>query len=77
MDICGAGDAFSSGAACALALGASAEEAAQAGSLVASATIMKQGTGTASIEELEHSLAGELSFRTGANPQAGQGGERL
>jgi bifunctional ADP-heptose synthase (sugar kinase/adenylyltransferase) len=77
VDICGAGDAFSSGAACALALGASAEEAAQAGSLVASATIMKQGTGTASIEELEHSLAGELSFRTGANPQAGQGGERL
>jgi bifunctional ADP-heptose synthase (sugar kinase/adenylyltransferase) len=77
MDICGAGDAFSSGAACALALGASAEDAAQAGSLVASITIMKPGTGTASIEELKHGLAGEPASRMGADPQARQGDDGL
>ena len=56
VDICGAGDSFSSGAACALAVGANSEEAAQAGSIVASVTIMKRGTGTASFEELERSM---------------------
>lgn len=52
VDICGAGDSFSAGAACALALGVSDEDAARFGNLVASITIMKPGTGTASPEEL-------------------------
>ncbi len=52
VDICGAGDSFSAGAALALAVGASPIEAAQFGNLVASVTIMKPGTGTASPEEL-------------------------
>jgi hypothetical protein len=52
VDICGAGDSFSAGAVCALALGASHEEAAQFGNLVASITVMKPGTGTASPSEL-------------------------
>jgi bifunctional ADP-heptose synthase (sugar kinase/adenylyltransferase) len=77
VDICGAGDAFSSGAACALALGASAEHAAEVGSLVASVTIMKPGTGTASLEELKSSLAGDLSSAVEADTQAGQGGDRI
>jgi sugar/nucleoside kinase (ribokinase family) len=54
VDICGAGDSFSAGAACALAIGASDEEAAGFGNLVASVTIMKAGTGTASPEELRN-----------------------
>jgi rfaE bifunctional protein kinase chain/domain len=52
VDICGAGDSFSAGAALALAAGANAAEAAQFGNLVASITIMKKGTGTASPEEV-------------------------
>jgi rfaE bifunctional protein kinase chain/domain len=52
VDICGAGDSFSAGAALALAIGASPVEAAQFGNLVASVTIMKPGTGTASPQEL-------------------------
>jgi rfaE bifunctional protein kinase chain/domain len=52
VDICGAGDSFSAGAALALAAGASAAEAASFGNLVASITIMKKGTGTASPEEV-------------------------
>jgi rfaE bifunctional protein kinase chain/domain len=52
VDICGAGDSFSAGAACALALGASESEAALFGNLVASVTVMKPGTGTASPSEL-------------------------
>jgi len=52
VDICGAGDSFSAGAALALAAGATAVEAAQFGNLVASITIMKTGTGTASPEEV-------------------------
>ncbi len=52
VDICGAGDSFSAGAACALAVGASAMEAARFGNAVASITVMKRGTGTASPEEL-------------------------
>jgi rfaE bifunctional protein kinase chain/domain len=52
VDICGAGDSFSAGAACALAVTGSAVEAAQFGNLVASVTVMKKGTGTASPEEL-------------------------
>lgn len=52
VDICGAGDSFTAGAACAWAAGASLEDAAQLGHLVASVTIMKRGTGSASPEEL-------------------------
>lgn len=52
VDICGAGDSFSAGAALALAVTGSPMEAARFGNLVASITIMKKGTGTASPEEL-------------------------
>ena len=52
VDICGAGDSFSAGAVCALALGASDSDAALFGNLVASITVMKAGTGTASPSEL-------------------------
>ena len=48
VDICGAGDSFSAGAALALAVTGSPAAAARFGNLVASITIMKQGTGTAS-----------------------------
>lgn len=61
VDICGAGDSFTAGASCALALGAAPEVAARLGHLVASVTIMKKGTGSASPAELfeaERSLAG-------------------
>jgi rfaE bifunctional protein kinase chain/domain len=51
-DICGAGDSFSAGAALALAVTGSAVEAARFGNLVASITIMKKGTGTASPAEV-------------------------
>lgn len=52
VDICGAGDSFSAGAALALASGASPVEAARFGNLAASVTIMKKGTGTASPQEV-------------------------
>jgi rfaE bifunctional protein kinase chain/domain len=52
VDICGAGDSFSAGGACALALTGSDTEAARFGNLVASITVTKKGTGTASPEEL-------------------------
>jgi rfaE bifunctional protein kinase chain/domain len=52
VDICGAGDSFSAGAAIALAITGSPIEAAEFGNLVASHTIMKRGTGTASPDEL-------------------------
>jgi len=52
VDICGAGDAFSAGAAMALAVTGSPVEAVQFGNLVASITIMKKGTGTASPAEV-------------------------
>jgi rfaE bifunctional protein kinase chain/domain len=52
VDICGAGDSFSAGAALALAAGATAADAARFGNLAASVTIMKKGTGTASPEEV-------------------------
>ncbi len=52
VDICGAGDSFTAGAAMALLVTGSPEEAAQFGNLVASVTIMKPGTGTASPAEL-------------------------
>jgi len=52
VDVCGAGDSFSAGAAMALAVTGSPLEAAQFGNLVASVTIMKKGTGTATPAEL-------------------------
>jgi rfaE bifunctional protein kinase chain/domain len=52
VDICGAGDSFSAGAALALAVTRSPLEAARFGNLVASITIMKKGTGTASPQEV-------------------------
>jgi rfaE bifunctional protein kinase chain/domain len=52
VDICGAGDSFSAGAACALAATGNAVEAAWFGNLVASITVQKTGTGTASPEEV-------------------------
>jgi rfaE bifunctional protein kinase chain/domain len=47
VDICGAGDSFSAGAASALACGASLADAIVFGNLVASITVTKPGTGTA------------------------------
>jgi rfaE bifunctional protein kinase chain/domain len=52
VDICGAGDSFSAGAALALRATRSPEQAARFGNLVASITIMKKGTGTASPQEV-------------------------
>lgn len=58
VDICGAGDSFSAGAALALSCGAAPADAARFGNYVASVTIMKKGTGTASPDEV---LAAERS----------------
>ncbi|MBL8176902.1 MAG: ribokinase [Bryobacterales bacterium] len=57
VDICGAGDSFSAGAAVAYSITREAAAAAQFGNLVASITIMKKGTGTASPEELRAAYA--------------------
>lgn len=52
VDICGAGDSFNAGASVALALSRDAAQAVEFGNLVASITIMKPGTGTASPDEV-------------------------
>ncbi len=52
VDVAGAGDSFSAGAALALAITGSAKEAARFGNLVASVTVNKRGTGVASPEEV-------------------------
>ena len=52
VDTCGAGDSFSAGAAVALAVTRAPLAAAHFGNLVASITIMKKGTGTASPAEV-------------------------
>jgi rfaE bifunctional protein kinase chain/domain len=52
VDICGAGDSFSAGAALALRVTGDPIAAAAFGNRVASVTIMKKGTGTASPEEI-------------------------
>lgn len=52
VDICGAGDSFTAGAATGIAAGASPVEAARFGNIVSSVTIMKKGTGTASPDEV-------------------------
>ena len=59
VDICGAGDSFSAGGALTLKVTRNAVEAARVGNLIASITIMKKGTGTASPEEV---LAAELTL---------------
>jgi rfaE bifunctional protein kinase chain/domain len=59
VDICGAGDSFTAGAAMALSVTGSAVEAARIGNLVASVTIMKKGTGTASPREVLEAEAGQ------------------
>ena len=56
VDICGAGDSFSAGAACALAVCGDPLLAAAMGNVVASITIMKKGTGTASPAEVRAKL---------------------
>ena len=52
VDICGAGDSFSAGAAMALRVTGDPIAAVEFGNLVASITIMKKGSGTASPEEV-------------------------
>ncbi len=52
VDICGAGDSFNAGASLALRLTRDAVSAARFGNLVASITVTKPGTGTASPEEV-------------------------
>ena len=52
VDICGAGDSFAAGAGLAMAVTHSPRRAVEFGHLVASITIMKKGTGTASPEEV-------------------------
>jgi len=52
VDICGAGDSFTAGASLALAVTRSPLDAARMGNCVASITIMKKGTGTASPAEV-------------------------
>ncbi|MCC7499393.1 MAG: ribokinase [Bryobacterales bacterium] len=52
VDICGAGDSFSAGSALAMRVTGNPVAAARFGNLVASITIMKKGTGTASPEEV-------------------------
>jgi D-beta-D-heptose 7-phosphate kinase/D-beta-D-heptose 1-phosphate adenosyltransferase len=52
IDICGAGDSFNAGASLALRLTRDAVQAARFGNLVASVTVTKPGTGTASPEEV-------------------------
>lgn len=52
VDICGAGDSFNAGASTALAVSGDAETAVRFGNLVASITVTKRGTGTASPAEV-------------------------
>ncbi|HYP07041.1 MAG TPA: PfkB family carbohydrate kinase [Bryobacteraceae bacterium] len=52
VDICGAGDAFSAGASCALAATGDPIQAAEFGNLIASITVQKRGTGSASPQEV-------------------------
>lgn len=63
VDICGAGDSFSAGAAMALVATNEPFEAAAFGNLVASITIMKKGTGTASPAEVLERAAAPKDYR--------------
>jgi rfaE bifunctional protein kinase chain/domain len=57
VDICGAGDSFAAGTALTMAVTGDPVVAADFGNLVASITIMKKGTGTASPEEVMEAAA--------------------
>lgn len=52
VDICGAGDSFSAGAAATLAVTGDAFQAAKFGNLVASITVTQKGTGAAAVEQV-------------------------
>jgi rfaE bifunctional protein kinase chain/domain len=52
VDICGAGDSFAAGTALTMAVTRNPLEAANFGNIVASITVMKKGTGTASPQEI-------------------------
>ena len=58
VDICGAGDSFSAGAALALSITKSPDEALRFGNIVSSITIMKKGTGIATPVEVLMADAG-------------------
>jgi rfaE bifunctional protein kinase chain/domain len=64
VDICGAGDSFSAGAALTLKVTGDPIEAARFGNLIASITIMKKGTGTATPEEVVRAQAGWEAYPT-------------
>ena len=57
VDICGAGDSFAAGTALTMAVTGDPVEAASFGNIVASITVMKKGTGTASPEEVLAAVA--------------------
>jgi rfaE bifunctional protein kinase chain/domain len=57
VDICGAGDSFAAGTALSLAVTHDPVEAASFGNIVASITVMKKGTGTASPREILAAVA--------------------
>ena len=57
VDICGAGDGFAAGTGLTMAVTHDAIEAANFGNLVASITVMKKGTGTASPQEVLDAVA--------------------
>jgi sugar/nucleoside kinase (ribokinase family) len=57
IDICGAGDSFAAGTALTMAVTHDPVEAASFGNIVASITVMKKGTGTASPEEVLAAVA--------------------
>ena len=59
VDICGAGDSFNAGASLALSLTRDPIAAARFGNLIASITIMKPGTGTATPEEVRRQAGHE------------------
>jgi sugar/nucleoside kinase (ribokinase family) len=58
VDICGAGDSFAAGTALTMAVTGDPLAAASFGNLVASITVMKKGTGTASPDEVIEAAAG-------------------
>ena len=64
VDICGAGDSFSAGAAMALVVTGDPLQATRFGNLVAGITIMKKGTGTASPQEV-----GQASWPVHSEPR--------
>ena len=79
VDICGAGDSFSAGCGMALAAGASPAEAAYFGHAVASVTVMKKGTGTATPAEvlaLRLPVARRKRVAPAAVPQTAEGRKR-